>query len=312
MRSGDMVQQIKTSNIDAFVAWEPIASQVALAGTGTVLTYSSAIWPDHPCCVMVASQDALRKLDKNALLGMVWAHVIATRFINDPENANQTIQYLMNDTGVNRDTAQESLNHTRYIDVPSTNAVREVYGDLENASYPVPSASSLGGVSIDRFLDDFVVNEYSDVVHANLAFDPNWKPPASNITVRLGLLSGDGHHLAETIALKKGYYNSVGLRVETKQYANGIALVEAFKSREIDVGCCGLPPALLKAINDDVKIRVIEGVNNEGSAVVVKPGTITQLAELNGKTVATPGAGTVQDLLLRRLAQEFNLTVTVK
>ena len=57
MRSGDMVQQIKTSNIDAFVAWEPIASQVALAGTGTVLTYSSAIWPDHPWCVMVASQD---------------------------------------------------------------------------------------------------------------------------------------------------------------------------------------------------------------------------------------------------------------
>jgi NitT/TauT family transport system substrate-binding protein len=313
MRSGDMVQQIQTSNIDAFIAWEPIPSRVALTGAGTILAYSSAIWPDHPCCVMVASQDTLQRLDKNALLGLVWAHVIATRYINDPQNSNQTIQYLMNDTGVNRDTARESFNHTKYIDIPSTKAVREVYGDLVNASYPLPSASSLGGLSIEQFLDDFVVNEYADVVHANLALDPNWRPPASNATVRLGLLSGDGHHLAETIALKKGYYENLGLRVVIKQYANGIALVEAFKSREIDVGCCGLPPALLKAINDDVKIRVIEGVNNEGSAVVVRPSTgIKELAELNGKTVATPGAGTLQNLLLRRLAQEFNLTITVK
>jgi NitT/TauT family transport system substrate-binding protein len=220
----------------------------------------------------------------------------------------------MNDTGVNRDAARESLNNTKYVDVPpSANALREVYGDLVNASYPLPSASSLGRLSVDQFLDNFVVNDYADGVHANLALDPNWRPPTSNVTVRLGLLSGDGHHLAETIAIKKGYFESLGLHVVVKLYANGIALVEGFKSREIDVGCCGLPPALLKAINDDVKIQVIEGVNDEGSALVVRPNTgITKLAELNGKTVATPGAGTVQDLLLRRLAQELNLTITVK
>ena len=269
------------------VGADSVTSQ--LGGPGTILAYSSAIWPDHPCCVMVASQDALQRLDKNALLGLVWAHVMATRYLDDCPNSNQTIQYLMDETGVNRDTAGDSINHTKYIDMPSTEAVREVYGELANASYPLPSTSSFGSLSIEQFFDDFVVNEYADVVHANLALDPKWRPPASNATVRLGLLSGDGHHLAETIALKKGYYENLGLRVVIKQYANGIALVEGFKSREIDVGCCGLPPALLKAINDDVKIRVIEGVNNEGSAVVVRPSTgIKQLAELNGKTVATP------------------------
>lgn len=308
-----MVQQIQTSNIDGFVAWEPIPSQVALAGTGTILAYSGAIWPDHPCCVIAVSQSALAKLDNNTVLGMVWAHVKATQFINDPRNYNQTIQYLMSETGVDYNTARESFNHTKYIDVPSANAVREVYGELANASYLSANVAALGNSSMNQFLDAFVLSDYKNTVHANLAVDPNWRPPAANATVRLGLLGGDSHKLAATIALKNGYYSSLGLNVVVKNYANGIALVEGFKSGEIDMGYCGLAPALLKAINDDVGIHVIEGVNNEGSAVVVKPSEgITRLADLGGKNVATPGAGTMQDLLLRRLAEENNFAITIK
>jgi len=313
MSTGDMTQQIQTNNIDAFVAWEPIPSQVALDGTGTILAYSGAIWPDNPCCIIAVSQNALAKLDNNTVLGMVWAHVKATQFINDPKNYNETIQYLMNDTGVDYNTARESLNHTKYFDMPSTKAVREVYGGLANASYLSANVGALGNSSMNQFLDTFVLSDYVNTVHAKLAADPNWKPPAVNATVQLGLLQTDSHKLAAVIALDKGFYSSLGLNVVVKHYANGVALVEGFKTGDIDMGYLGLAPALLKAINDDVKINVIAGVNNEGSAVVVKPsGGITQLAELAGKHVATPGAGTVQDLLLRMLAEENHIKIVTK
>jgi NitT/TauT family transport system substrate-binding protein len=219
----------------------------------------------------------------------------------------------MNDTGVDYNTARESLNHTKYVDMPSTKAVREVYGGLANASYVSANVGALGNSSMNQFLDTFVLSDYVNTVHAKLAADPNWKPPAVNATVQLGLLQTDSHKLAAVIALDKGFYSSLGLNVVVKHYANGVALVEGFKTGEIDMGYLGLAPALLKAINDDVKINVIAGVNNEGSAVVVKPSEgITQLAELAGKHVATPGAGTVQDLLLRMLAEENHLKIVTK
>ena len=39
---------------------------------------------------------------------------------------------------------------------------------------------------------------------------------------------------------------------------------------EIDVGYLGGSPATLKRVNDNIKIKIIAGANNEGSAIVVR------------------------------------------
>ena len=99
-----------------------------------------------------------------------------------------------------------------------------------------------------------------------------------------------------------------------KQYANGVALMEGFKTGEINVGSFGvLAPAILKRINDDVNITIIAGVHVDGSAVVIKnDDAIRSLKDLGGKNVAIPGRGTIQDILLRMVARQNGFGVQVK
>ncbi len=236
MRSDDMLQQVQTSNIDGFIAWEPVTSQAALSGVGTTLAYSNAIWPHHPCCVLVVSQAALNTLDRNAVLGMAWAHVKATRFIDDPQNYNETVQTITTSTGVNTSVAQESLKHITYTEAPSAYEAREVYNVLDSGSYLHTNVTTLGYATVDQFLDQFVQPDLYNEVKQRLSENATWTPPRSNATITLGLISGDSHKLAAAIALNKGYYTSLGLHVVTKQYNNGIDLVQGIKSGEIDMG----------------------------------------------------------------------------
>jgi sulfonate transport system substrate-binding protein len=313
MKTGDMTQQLTTGNIDGFVAWEPITSNATVSGTGTALAYSDTIWPNHPCCVLVVSNASLDKLDRNAVLGMVWAHVKATRFINDPNNYNQTVQSVAATAGVNNATARESLKHITYTDEPSVQDAREVYNELESASYLKTNVTTLGYASVDQFLGSVVDPGYVQAVKERLAEDPNWTPPLSNTTINLGLISDDSHKLAAAVALTDNYYASVGLHIDVKYYSDGITLVEGFKSGDIDMGYCGISPVLLKAVNDDIRTTIIAAANDEGSALVVKTqGDIHTLSDLEGKTLAAPGAGTMQDLLLRKIAAQQNLSVATK
>ncbi len=79
------------------------------------------------------------------------------------------------------------------------------------------------------------------------------------------------------------------------------------------MGYCGIVPVLLKAVNDDVRTAVVAAANDEGSALITKPQDgINTLSDLDGKRVAIPGAGTMQDLLLQKLAAQQQLRVTIK
>jgi NitT/TauT family transport system substrate-binding protein len=313
MKTGDMKQQLTTGNIDGFIAWEPVTSNATLSGTGTALAYSDTIWPDHPCCVLAVSRASLEKLGGNATLGMAWAHVKATRFINDPQNYNQTVQSVATSTRVNSTTARESLKHITYTDEPSVQDAREVYNELESASYLKTNVTTLGYVSVDQFLASAVDPTYVKEVKERLAEDPNWTPPLSNATINLGLLSDDSHKLAAVVALTNNYYASVGLTIDVKYYSDGNALVEGFKSGEIDMGYCGIAPVLLKAINEGIQTTIVAAANDEGSALIVKTqGSIHTLSDLRGKNIAAPGLGTMQDLLLRKMAAQQHLNIETK
>ncbi|MHC1593075.1 MAG: type 2 periplasmic-binding domain-containing protein, partial [Methermicoccaceae archaeon] len=96
-------------------------------------------------------------------------------------------------------------------------------------------------------------------------------------------------------------------------YVNGVAAMEAFKNNEIDVCYLGGAPATLKRINDNTKIHVIAGANDVGSSIMVGADSdIHTTKELAGKIVATPGVGTVQDFIVRQMAQENGFRVVLK
>ncbi|HYA61528.1 MAG TPA: ABC transporter substrate-binding protein [Candidatus Acidoferrum sp.] len=313
LKVGDMTEQLKTGNIDGFMIWEPVSSSAILSGTGKVVAYSKDIWPEHPCCILAASTNSLQKLDRNVTLGLVWAHVKGTDFVNDPKNHDKTVQYIAERTGVSTAAANASLKNIRYIYETNASAVKGFYNELKNTSYLNKKVTDIGYSNEDQFFDSFVVQDYVKEVKDNLAKNPNWMPASTNATIKFGALTANSHDIADYAAEKEGYYKEVRLNVVTKQYANGVALMDGFKTGEIDVGSFGLGPAILKRINDNVDITIIAGANVDGSALVMKDNdAIKSLKDLDEKNVAIPGAGTVQDILLRMAAKQNDLHVRVK
>ncbi|HQQ25458.1 MAG TPA: hypothetical protein PLR51_04170, partial [Methanomassiliicoccales archaeon] len=55
-------------------------------------------------------------------------------------------------------------------------------------------------------------------------------------------------------------------------------------------------------------IRIVAQANVEGSAIIVNP-EILSIEDLAGKTIGTPGPGSIQHLMLLAFAQEYGFRV---
>ncbi len=297
----DMLEQIKLGKIDAFVAWEPFPSKAVREGFRIFMT-SHDIWPNHPCCVVAYRTG---QLDDDVLEALVWAHVKATRFINNPENREKVVEYASQFTGLDRDTVELALKNIKYVEYPDEKEFRHYYEFLKKSKILKKSVTDVGYGSEDEFFNDFLRKDIYSRVIKKLEENPDYVPKKVG-SIRLGYITADLHHLALYVAIKEGYLNQVFEKVETKQFPNGVAIMEAFRLGELDAAYLGGAPATLKRINDDIRIRIVAGVNNEGSAIVVR-GDINSPKDLAGKTVAIPGFGTVQDFLMRKVLSEGGL-----
>jgi len=89
--------------------------------------------------------------------------------------------------------------------------------------------------------------------------------------------------------------------------------MEAFKAKDVDIAYLGGAPATLKRINDNIAIEIVAGANNEGSGLVVRTDlNINSMEDLEGKTIAVPGVGTVQYTLLDKALREKGLRPVIK
>ncbi len=66
---GELIAALKTGQVDACSNTEPFMTDAESQGWGRILTYYTAEWPDHPCCVVVARDDMLRR--RGAAVGAV-------------------------------------------------------------------------------------------------------------------------------------------------------------------------------------------------------------------------------------------------
>ena len=128
----------------------------------------------------------------------------------------------------------------------------------------------------------------------------------SNV-VKIGYLPTD-HDAALFVAQAQDLYGKKGIKVETHQFKGGGDLMSAMASGVIDVGYVGITP-VLSSIDKGVPIKVVSGVQNEGSDLVVSNGSnITNASDLPGKSVGTPGAGSVQFVLLLYYLKQNNIS----
>ena len=309
MTADEMSTSLKNGSIDGFISWEPYPAKFVMDGYGKYLLNSKDIWKNHPSCVLAISPDLM---DEDMVNALVWVHLKSTRFINDPSNREKVLQYGMDFSGLDRKIVSAAINNTVYIEYPDMEQVKKGIEIATNAGVFKNSIDSLGYKDVDEFLDNLFFERYYNETRLKLEKDPEWSPPLVNGNISFGYIEGNIHYLAMYIAQKEGYFEKVGLvpgkNIQFTGYRSGRAITEAFKHREVDVATLGSTVLLRYRINDNGRVRVISGINSGGSSLVVGANSSFQsIEDLNGHKIATPGFGTCQDTLIRKMFEGFEI-----
>jgi NitT/TauT family transport system substrate-binding protein len=137
--------------------------------------------------------------------------------------------------------------------------------------------------------------------------------------VRIGYLVGDLHQLSRLVLANAtatgsmSLYEKYGINATTPNpagYANGPAVMDAFAGGALDAAWLGAPPTLIRSINTNASVKIVAVANDEGSSIIAKDASIRTVADLNQKTVGTPGVGSIQHLLLLSVAKAAGMNVS--
>ncbi len=145
----DMINALATGQIDAFIAWEPHPSKAATMGVGQNLATSGTMWPEHPCCVLVADKGFLAGQGEK-VRSVVAAHAQATEYIHHhPEEA---VAIGVTSTGMDEATVRRSLENVNFT------CELNVEGEKEYVRF----LSELGYIKIadpDGFVDQLLQSD---------------------------------------------------------------------------------------------------------------------------------------------------------
>jgi NitT/TauT family transport system substrate-binding protein len=131
--------------------------------------------------------------------------------------------------------------------------------------------------------------------------------------LRLGYFANITHAIP-LIGAANGTFASElgGTKLTTQIFNAGPAAVEAIFGGGIDAAYIGPNPSINAfAKSDGQAIRIIAGATSGGAQLVVRDG-ITSVADLRGRTIATPQLGNTQDVALRAWLKANGLQTSVK
>lgn len=142
---------------------------------------------------------------------------------------------------------------------------------------------------------------------ADIASAPPATPAAE---LRLGYFP-NVTHAAALIGVDRGLFAESlgsGTKLTTQTFNAGPEAVGALLGGSLDITFIGSGPTINTfARSDGEAIRLISGATSAGAQLVARPG-ITEVGQLRGKRVATPQLGNTQDIALKTLLSEQNLT----
>ena len=314
MGGATMMTSMAAGTIDAMICWEPWNSLVFSEGIGEYLVNSSEIWPHHPCCILAADYNWYEKVGEekgdDILKRVALAHLRANEWIDealpkDSENHSKLLTYAKELTGKN-ESVIELANRNIDFDYDLDLTGIKTYADklMEYGLFESSKWEASGYVSTDAYINSIVERKYIGWAKEHEA-DTNLSLP-EEISLRIGYLSADLHHLTLFVAKEEGFFSDCNISVTLHDpFVNGAAeMQDGFKQDTIDIGYLGIAPAMIQGINandfgkNDARINVIASVNYDGTAIMVRKGIgINSVKDLAGKRLAYPGPGTVQHFL---------------
>jgi len=293
---GTMPQLLSTGELDGVIAWQPMPAVLETKDIGKVVIYSGdlppkGMWKNHPCCVMVVSDEA-RKNKNYAVNEFVKLIVLSAREME--KNKTLAIEASAQWLGVDRKVEEKSIPTIKFITDPKliVNGTLNFVEVMRDQGALSGRLNTTDKNKIINTLFDFetyekVVKEIED----NTPVAPPY-PPSEAPTLRVAHLPSD-HHAALSVAatypeLFKKKYNLYLKEVEPKKkyilyrgdkkvadvelilvQEGGAKIMTLMAQKQIDIGLNGVPPAVF-AIDKGTQGKIVCALNSEGSAVVVR------------------------------------------
>ena len=117
MKVPSMNDALKAKQIDGIITFQPYVSIAANSSDNVVLADSLTILPNHPCCVVVASDDFIKN-HEDTVKDIIAIHENATKFINDnikAGNSSAVVELLPEDIVSDADLEVKSLESFPFI-----------------------------------------------------------------------------------------------------------------------------------------------------------------------------------------------------
>ena len=124
-------------------------------------------------------------------------------------------------------------------------------------------------------------------------------PTLSASTVRIGYFA-NLTHATPLIGMESGRFAADlgSTRIQAQIFAAGPSEVEALDAGAVDIAWMGPSPAVNAYVKSHgTALKIISGATSGGAELVVAPG-ITSIADLRGRTIASPQLGNTQDVAL--------------
>jgi len=126
--------------------------------------------------------------------------------------------------------------------------------------------------------------------------------------IHFGYLVADQVHNFHSMLMKeKGFLENEGLEVKWGEYLAGAYLMQHLSAGEVDFGTCGCIPTMITR-GRGVDVVILASGNTEGSSIIVKD-DIKTVKDLNGKSIGTPGIGSIQDAMVDMVARRNNIKI---
>jgi len=293
---GAMSQLLSTGELDAVIAWQPTPAVLETENVGKVVIYSGdlppkGMWKNHPCCVMVVSEDALE--NKNyAVKQFLKLIVLSAKEME--RNKTLAIEASAKWLGVDKEVEEKSIPTINFISDPKiiVNGTLNFVEVMREQGAVSGRLNTTDRENILNTLFDFeIYNEVFREIENNISVDPPY-PPSEVPTLRVAHLPSD-HHAALSVAATypKLFKKKYGIYLEEvepkKKYVlysqgkkvadieltlvveGGAKIMTLMAQNQIDIGFNGVPPAVF-AIDKGTKGKIVCALNSEGSAVVVR------------------------------------------
>jgi len=113
----EQMESLRAGAIDAAFLPDPHPQIAALRGLGRVAINSGQMWPNHPCCVVLVSEDLIAK-HRDVVVKFIALHVIASEYVTKPENREDVLRILMKRLGIEKGEAETFPGTTRFTTDP--------------------------------------------------------------------------------------------------------------------------------------------------------------------------------------------------